>query len=136
MTAPTVHWIPIAFATGMAMIDSLAFSILKKISLKELGMMFLPLSMLIYSSQPVIFLQALKFENMAIVNLLWNMMSNILVTFTGLVLLQEKVGLFKGIGIVLSFVAIFLMTFEDGESELVAALAKMFGSGSGSGSKA
>ena len=132
MTAPTVHWIPIAFATGMAMIDSLAFSILKKISLKELGMMFLPLSMLIYSSQPVIFLQALKFENMAIVNLLWNMMSNILVTFTGLVLLQEKVGLFKGIGIVLSFVAIFLMTFEDGESELVSALAKLFGSGSGS----
>jgi len=132
MTAPTVHWIPIAFATGMAMIDSLAFSILKKISLKELGMMFLPLSMLIYSSQPVIFLQALKFENMAIVNLLWNMMSNILVTFTGLVLLQEKVGLFKGVGIALSFVAIFLMTYEDGESELVAALAKMFGSGSGS----
>jgi len=132
MTAPTVHWIPIAFATGMAMIDSLAFSILKKISLKELGMMFLPLAMLIYSSQPVIFLQALKFENMAIVNLLWNMMSNILVTFTGLVLLQEKVGLFKGVGIALSFVAIFLMTYEDGESELVAALAKMFGSGSGS----
>jgi len=132
MTAPTVHWIPIAFATGMAMIDSLAFSILKKISLKELGMMFLPLAMLIYSSQPVIFLQALKFENMAIVNLLWNMMSNILVTFTGLVLLQEKVGLFKGVGIALSFVAIFLMTYEDGESELVTALAKMFGSGSGS----
>jgi multidrug transporter EmrE-like cation transporter len=130
MTAPTVHWIPIAFATGMAMIDSLAFSILKKISLKELGMMFLPLSMLIYSSQPVIFLQALKFENMAIVNLLWNMMSNILVTFTGLVLLQEKVGLFKGIGIALSFVAIFLMTYEDGESELVTALAKLFGSSS------
>lgn len=126
MSSPTIHWIPIAFATGMASIDSLAFSILKKISLKEIGAIFLPIAMLIYSTQPLIFLQALRFENMAIVNLLWNMMSNILVTFTGLVLLQEKVGLFKGIGIVLSFIAIFLMTFEDGESELVKALTKTF----------
>ena len=124
---PGINWIPIAFATGMAGVDTFAFSILKKISLKELGAIFIPISMAIYSLQPVIFLQALKFENMTIVNLLWNMMSNILVTFTGLVLLQEKVGLMKGIGIALSLVAIYLLTYEDGESELATALTKVFG---------
>jgi len=124
---PAVNWIPIGIATAMAGIDTLAFSILKKISLKELGAVFIPLSMAIYSIQPVIFLQALKFENMTVVNLLWNMMSNILVTFTGLVLLQEKVGLIKGVGIALSFVAIYLLTYEDGESELAASIMKVLG---------
>jgi len=124
---PGINWIPIGIATGMASIDSLAFSILKKISLKELGMMFLPVSMIMYAMQPAIFLQALRYENMTIVNLLWTMMSNILVTFTGLVLLKEKVGFFKGIGIALSFIAMYLMTYEDGESELVGAIQSVFG---------
>jgi drug/metabolite transporter (DMT)-like permease len=116
----------------MAGIDTLAFSILKKVSLKELSMIFLPVSMAIYSIQPMIFLQGLRFETMTVVNLLWNMMSNILVTFTGLVLLQEKVGLLKGIGIALSFVSIYLLTYEDGESELASAIMKVFGAKSSS----
>jgi drug/metabolite transporter (DMT)-like permease len=123
-----MNWVPIAFATAMAGIDSLAFSILKKVSLKELSRVFLPVAMLIYSMQPVIFLQALNFESMTIVNLLWNMMSNILVTFTGLVLLQEKVGLLKGTGIVLGFLSIYLMTYENGESELMKVLSRLVGS--------
>ena len=123
-----VNWIPITFATAMAGIDSLAFSVLKKVSLKELNMIFLPVAMLIYSIQPMIFLQALKFESMTIVNLLWNMMSNIIVTFTGLVILQEKVGFLKGTGIVLGFLSIYLMTYEDGESTLIKVLSQIFGS--------
>lgn len=123
-----MNWVPIAFATAMAGIDSLAFSILKKVSLKDLSIIFLPVAMLIYSMQPLIFLQALNFESMTIVNLLWNMMSNILVTFTGLVILQEKVGLLKGTGIVLGFLSIYLMTYEDGESELMKVLSRLVGS--------
>ena len=127
-----INWIPIGIASLMAGIDTLAFSILKKVSLKELSMIFLPVSMAIYSIQPMIFLQGLRFETMTVVNLLWNMMSNILVTFTGLVLLQEKVGLLKGIGIALSFVSIYLLTYEDGESELASAIMKVFGAKSSS----
>jgi multidrug transporter EmrE-like cation transporter len=124
---PGINWSPIAFATSMAGIDVLAFSILKKISVKELSMLFLPVVMLIYSAQPAIFLQALQFENMVIVNLLWNLMSNILVTFTGLILLKESVSLLKGTGIVLSFVSIYLMTYEGGINELVGTFQKIFG---------
>jgi len=129
---PAINWIPIGIASLMAGVDTLAFSILKKVSLKELSMIFLPVSMAIYSIQPMIFLQGLRFETMTVVNLLWNMMSNILVTFTGLVLLQEKVGLLKGIGIALSFVSIYLLTYEDGESELASAIIKVFGAKSSS----
>jgi len=49
-----------------------------------------------------------------------------------LVLLQEKVGLLKGIGIALSFVSIYLLTYEDGESELASAIMKVFGAKSSS----
>ena len=68
--------------------------------------------MFAYALDPLIFFFALKGEGMALMNLVWNLMSNIIVTFVGLVLFKEGVTPMKLIGIVLSFVSLFFMTYN------------------------
>ena len=115
---PSVNLIPLGFATVMAIIDSLGLSLLKEISTKAVSFSFMPIAALIYAIQPFIFLQSLKFESMTVMNILWDLTSDILVTFVGIFILGEKIGFRKAVGIVFSFIAIYLFTFEDGHSPL------------------
>jgi drug/metabolite transporter (DMT)-like permease len=110
--------IPLGFAGLMALIDAFSLTLLKKISTKALSFSFIPIAMLIYAVQPFIFLEALNFESMTVMNILWDLSSDIIVTFIGIFILGEKIGFRKSIGIVLSFIAIYLFTFEDGHSPL------------------
>jgi hypothetical protein len=110
--------IPLGFAGLMALIDAFSLTLLKKISTKALSFSFVPIAMLIYAIQPFIFLEALNFESMTVMNILWDLSSDIIVTFIGIFILGEKIGFRKSIGIVLSFIAIYLFTFEDGHSPL------------------
>lgn len=71
--------------------------------------------MLAYAMDPLIFFFAIKSEGMAMMNLVWNLISNVIITFTGLFVFNEVVPPTKMIGIALSFVALFFMTYE-GES--------------------
>jgi drug/metabolite transporter (DMT)-like permease len=113
-----LNLIPLGFAGLMAMIDALALSLLKKISTKALSFSFIPIAMVIYAIQPFIFLESLNFESMTVMNILWDLSSDIIVTFIGIFVLGEKIGFRKSIGIVFSFIAIYLFTFEDGHSPL------------------
>ena len=110
--------IPLGFAGLMALIDAFSLTLLKKISTKAISFSFVPIAMLIYAVQPFIFLEALNFESMTVMNILWDLSSDIIVTFIGIFILGEKIGFRKSIGIVLSFIAIYLFTFEDGHSPL------------------
>jgi drug/metabolite transporter (DMT)-like permease len=62
---------------------------------------------------------------MTVMNILWDLSSDIIVTFIGIFILGEKIGFRKSIGIVLSFIAIYLFTFEDGHSPLEKFVANM-----------
>ena len=110
--------IPLGFAGLMALIDAFSLTLLKKISTKAISFSFIPIAMLVYSIQPFIFLEALNFESMTVMNILWDLSSDIIVTYIGIFILGEKIGFRKAIGIVLSFIAIYLFTFEDGHSPL------------------
>jgi len=119
------HLIPLGFAGLMAMIDALALALLKKISTKALSFSFMPIAALIYAIQPFIFLESLNFESMTVMNILWDLTSDIIVTFVGIFILGEQIGFRKAVGIVLSFIAIYLFTFEDGHSPVEKFLANM-----------
>ena len=41
----------------------------------------IPLSISLYAMEPLIFLKAMKYEGMVVTNLVWNLMSNIIVTY-------------------------------------------------------
>ena len=105
--------LPVAYGTGMALIDVGVFALLKKISLDTSFSKWFFIAILFYALQPVIFLQALQFESMAVMNLIWNLVSTVLVTLMGFVIFKEQIGFYKKIGIFLSLVCVFLLSLED-----------------------
>lgn len=103
-------------AAGMAGVDVVAFSIIKKISEKALVPGFAIVSMILYALQPVLLLQALPYESVAVMNILWNLISSVAVTLLGVFVLQENISTRKMLGIVIGIIALFLFTFENGIS--------------------
>ncbi len=100
----------------MASIDTFMLSFIKAYNLgwiKDYGwfkgarLMLLPT--LVYAIQPWIFLEAMKFETLTVMNLLWDMTSDVLVTAVGLLYFDEVLSPRKMIGVVLSFIAMCLL---------------------------
>ena len=106
--------IPLMYGTYMACIDVFMLGLLKAIHLGWVNKALIFLPTVIYAMQPWIFLSSLKFESMTVMNLLWDVISDVGVTFSGLVFFGEKITRTKMVGVGLSLVSIFLLTW-DGE---------------------
>lgn len=108
------HFIPIAFASFMALMDALVMSWLKKINLGVYtSAWMLPLAMLVYSFQPMVFLKSLEYETMTVMNILWDLISDFSVTALGLFYFREKLTHVKLAGLVFAFIAIVLLTHDE-----------------------
>lgn len=94
----------------MASVDGILMPLLKA---KKLGMLkgiwMFPLSMLVYSIQPLIFYSALSIESMTIMNVLWDVMSDILVTVIGFIVFGETLSKRQYLGIAFSLIGITLL---------------------------
>jgi multidrug transporter EmrE-like cation transporter len=111
-----IEWIPLGFGLSMAGIDVFMLSLIKSISMDGARMIrWMVLPTILYALQPWIFLHALKYESLVVMNLLWDVLSDVLVTLVGFFYFGEKVGPLKKIGVVLSLVSIFLLTAADGD---------------------
>ena len=98
------------YAFYMSFIDVFVFSLLKTNYISSSKKIWiLPLSMLIYSFEPFIFYKSLAFESMSIMNILWNVMSNIIVTLTGAFVFGEIFSTYQIIGIILSITGMVLL---------------------------
>ena len=114
----SINWIPVGFGALMASIDVFMLGIIKSISgnpSRFLRWMILPT--IVYAIQPWIFLSSLQFESLIVMNLMWDLISDILVTATGFLYFKEKIGPYKTLGVILSFVSIVLMSLQDGKWE-------------------
>jgi|LauGreDrversion4_2_1035121.scaffolds.fasta_scaffold83816_3 hypothetical protein len=104
---------PIAFASLMAAIDTVSLSGLKQLSTGDARFgLAVPLSMLVYSLQPLIFFHALRFESMTVMNVLWDVMSDLYVTAIGLFYFNERLSATKLLALAFAFVAITLFSFD------------------------
>jgi hypothetical protein len=63
--------------------------ILKFINLGQLSKSYISIPMLLYAIQPHVFLASMKYQNMTSMNLLWDVISDVLVTGTGLYYFKE-----------------------------------------------
>jgi multidrug transporter EmrE-like cation transporter len=103
----------ILFGLAMASLDGVILSLLKAINLGWIqSLRWMALPMLAYSLQPWIFLQSLKLESLTVMNLLWDVMSDVIVTLIGLFYFGETLTMTKKLGVVLSLVSVFLLTHE------------------------
>jgi len=108
---------PFMYGLFMAIIDVIMLGILKLIStgaIKNIWWMVLPT--FVYALQPWIFLQSLRVETMIVMNLLWDLISDILVTANGLIYFKEKISHTKMIGVLVSIFGIYLMSCEKSEA--------------------
>lgn len=105
----------LGYGGTMALIDSLILSALKAFHLGWIQWRpILIISMLVYSFQPLLFLQSLSHNSLTVMNLLWDVMSDVLVTSIGLFYFKEKLSNPKKVGVLLSIVSIILLTWKDG----------------------
>ena len=95
----------------LAGIDVLAFPFVKYVSM-GMNPVWMIVPVVLYAIDPLILLQSLHHENIAIMNLVWNLMSNMLIAFMGVAIFQETIPPLKWIGILFSMISIVLMTYE------------------------
>lgn len=66
----------------------------------------------LYALSPFVFLKALAGESLTIMNLVWDLSSDVIVTIIGIFLFAEQIPPVKMVGLVFSFISLFLMTYE------------------------
>jgi multidrug transporter EmrE-like cation transporter len=71
----------------------------------------------LYMIQPWIFLKGLNFTSMTVLNLSWDLLSDILVTVSGLLYFRESLTEYKLIGVLFALLAITLFAL-DGASDI------------------
>ena len=106
-------WGALAYSSAMASIDIAALGLVKAAHTGTVPIfMGLATSVVLYAVQPLIFYNALSFEGLAIINLLWNVISSIVVSLVGILYFKEKLTNLKLIGAAFSIVAIWLLTVD------------------------
>lgn len=112
---PIFNTIPLAFAAAMASIDAFMLSFLKYLSVNNQYQNWIVLPIVVYAFQPVLFYFSLQYESLTVMNLLWDVISDVAVTFIGLFYFKEKIGPYKRAGVLFSLISIVLMSLNDGE---------------------
>ncbi len=74
---------------------------------------WLGLPTLLYAFQPLIFYFGLSHTSMTVLNLLWDVLSDVLVTASGLFYFKEKMSMKKYIGITFGLLAVLFLTSEE-----------------------
>ena len=109
------------FGALFGAIDATSLPIIKNVSLGwDFKWMIVPF--LLYAASPFLFLKGLATESLTILNLVWDLSSDLIITLIGLFVFRETIPPLKMLGVALSFVALFLMSYEgDGWNTWLAA---------------
>jgi multidrug transporter EmrE-like cation transporter len=106
--------LPIFFGTLMALVDIAMMGTVKMVSEGTVPYALgTPFAVVLYAMEPLIFLKALNYEGMVVTNLVWNLMSNVIVTLQGIVFFGESIKGLRWLGIAMSLVALTILAYTD-----------------------
>ena len=105
MISPTL-----AFGLVLSVIDTVAFSLIKKVSLAQVPYWMTGLAVLLYAMTPLVFLQSMKYTSLSVMNLTWDLLSDVMVTLVGLFFFKEILTERETIGVLLGIIAIILFS--------------------------
>jgi multidrug transporter EmrE-like cation transporter len=98
------------YALMMSCLDMISFPLMKA---KHLGMLkgvwMFPLAMILYSFQPLILYTALSVENMGVMTILWNVISDVTIALIGFIVFGETLTNIQCIGLVLCLMGVTLI---------------------------
>jgi multidrug transporter EmrE-like cation transporter len=102
--------IPLLYPVLMSGIDLSIMPLLKAKYLGSIdGLWILPLTMVLYSIQPLLFFFGLSLHSMGILNILWNAISSILIAISGVYFFNEKITSLNALGITLCVAGIIIL---------------------------
>jgi len=107
-----LHWKGLAFGLAMAILDVIGLGIVKKVSMNY-SKLWMIIPTIIYMFQPWIFLSALNVSSLTIMNLSWDLISDILVTLLGIFYFKEKIAGTHMIGLLLGGLSLILLSQKD-----------------------
>ena len=106
--------LPIVFGLAMATIDVVMMFTAKFVSLGSISYgLGLTIATLVYSVQPYLFIKATRLESMTVSNLIWNLTSDVLVTFSGVMVFKESIKGLRWVAIGMSMIALLLFAYTD-----------------------
>ena len=105
------------FGLMFGMIDAISLPTVKAVRLGSLGLGWMVVPFVLYAFSPFLFLHGLKTESLTILNLVWDLSSDLIITLIGLFFFMEKISYTKMMGVALSFVSLLLMTYESQDLE-------------------
>jgi len=106
--------LPIFLGTLMAALDLIMMGSVKMIHTGSMSTAVgLPLALGVYALEPLIFLKAMNFEGMAVMNLIWNLMSDILVTLQGVFIFGESIKGIRWVAIAMAVVSLAIFSYTD-----------------------
>jgi len=106
--------LPVFFGTILASLDIAMMGTAKMVS--EGTLAYYPGTVAavgMYALVPLVFIRALKYEGMVVTNLVWNLMSNIIVTLQGVFIFGESIKGLRWVGIAMSLVSLALLAYTD-----------------------
>lgn len=119
MNSRMLNWRTLLFGITLGLIDSIALPAIKGVSIGW-NPLYMIVPVALYAASPFVFLKALSGESLAIMNLVWDLSSDVIVTLIGLFVFREHITPTKLIGVFLSFISLFLMTYEcDGWNQFI-----------------
>ena len=108
------NWWALIIAAFLVLGDVFNLGLLKMVSNGEIkNQEWLGLPVLLYAFQPIIFFFGLGHTSMTVLNLLWDVLSDVLVTASGLFYFKEKMSMKKYIGITFGLLAVMFLTSEE-----------------------
>ncbi len=112
MLSISKNLISILFGLGLASFDLFNMAAIKNVSTGMYPKFVMWIVTGLYMLQPWIFLKGLSFTSMTVLNLSWDLLSDILVTLSGLLYFRESLSEYKFIGVLLALLAITMFTLD------------------------
>lgn len=101
----------------LAMSDVVNMSLMKFINLGKVGVLWMIVPTILYMLQPWVFYLGLGSTSMTVLNLSWDLFSDVLVTIVGLLFFRESVSPTKKYGVGFALLALCLFALDGINSE-------------------
>jgi len=107
-----MKYIPVLFGLTMAFIDVFVLGALrlKHEHPARLSKWVLPIAFLVYGLQSILFYKSLDYSNLVVMNMMWDVSSDILVSVVGYFFFREILSASQIAGVLLGMVSIYLLS--------------------------
>ena len=107
-------FLPIVLGTLMSSLDVLMMSLAKLSSKGRLSYgTALPLATAIYALEPYLFFKSMNYESLTVMNLVWDLTSDVLVTILGVFYFKESIKGLRWLAVLFALFSLALFAYTD-----------------------